>query len=395
MCGICGVVSNSIGFQEKLLFQQLLFFNTLRGRDGTGVLVVEEPNAKTKKKIANGDKLRLRGLKAATTPDFFLENKSVDKSMALSPSKRALIGHTRSATIGEISDANCHPFVYDKIAGVVNGTIRKHQFPSEFDCETDSESLIMMMNEQGAIPALEEILGYDDAPFALVYVDLTNSTLNMLRSKSGEGSRDQRPLALIRSKDGKSLIFTSDYRMLDWAGEYVDYAYQANTEPVEFKPNILVSFDLLADDPVASLSTKTLTPKPKPKFHYTKYDDTHHVGSKVVVPWRSFWPLKTHEDEQSEPAEPDMYESPFGRKISQAEFKRHISKGCTCCGDVIDADKFDIDKRIGWANFGAGWEAICEDCKDVDWIKNEFPRWVWNASLEKFEFHRPATDNAQ
>ena len=86
MCGIVGILSNTKEWKlKKELMQQMLWADTLRGFDSTGIASI---NIKQEGTIIK---------KAMTAPDF-LQLKTVDKLLTDSDLAWALIGHNRSAT---------------------------------------------------------------------------------------------------------------------------------------------------------------------------------------------------------------------------------------------------------------------------------------------------------
>jgi glucosamine 6-phosphate synthetase-like amidotransferase/phosphosugar isomerase protein len=119
MCGICAVVSSSLTLAETETFKDLLFVNQLRGFDSTGVFSVDKKTEVSKR--------RWMSFKEAAEASYFLnsEDKHGVKKALLASGHAALVGHCRWATIGNVSAKNAHPFSFDNVIGVHNGTLRK------------------------------------------------------------------------------------------------------------------------------------------------------------------------------------------------------------------------------------------------------------------------------
>lgn len=117
---------------------------------------------------------------------------------------RALIGHNRSATVGKIVRKNAHPFEFDKVVGVHNGTLRnKWVLEKHGDYDTDSEALYANINHYGVEAAIEKL----DGAYTLVWYDKEDTTINFLRNK-------ERPLYVVFSKDKKLVFWASEKWML-------------------------------------------------------------------------------------------------------------------------------------------------------------------------------------
>src|SRR5665647_905513 len=122
MCGIFGVVKTQewgIGMRERDIFTQMLAVGVLRGNDGTGIFIVDSDRV-------------TRTLKCGGPPRNLVHDKMFDPFFnkysknysAKETQDRILVGHHRSATVGEATTANAHPHVFGHISLVHNGTLR-------------------------------------------------------------------------------------------------------------------------------------------------------------------------------------------------------------------------------------------------------------------------------
>jgi len=219
MCGIVGMVtSKDLGFTtvEQRIFSQLLWADTLRGDDSTGVFGIN--------KYGNLDYIKNKGHagELIATPNFreFKENIYSDYHM--------VVGHNRKATKGMVTDENAHPFIEQNVALVHNGTLLTHAHLTQETVTVDSHAILHSIVERGYEETLKEING----AFALAWYDANDKTLRVIRN-------DQRPL-FIASTVG-AWFFASEKGMLEWilGREDVDIS-----EMEECTPGTLYSFKL-------------------------------------------------------------------------------------------------------------------------------------------------------
>ena len=123
MCGIMAILNKEKRANVPLL-RMLLLDNESRGRDSTGVLCI------------NGTKdIYLK--KAEPASEFI--HKIPNKEYKL------MLGHTRFATIGAVSDRNAHPFKRRGLYLVHNGSVTNHKelaAKSQIKYQVDSEVLL-------------------------------------------------------------------------------------------------------------------------------------------------------------------------------------------------------------------------------------------------------------
>ena len=237
MCGIVAVISKSkYGFNHKdmEIFENLLYIDTLRGPDSTGVFLVSNDG---NVEIAKG---------AVDGPTFLRsEEWKAMKKKAISDGW-AIVGHNRKATRGSITDENAHPFwVDDKLVLVHNGSMyggHKHHK----DVEVDSHAIAHVLAEQ---PDTEKALQSINAAYALIWYDVENKKLNLIRNKD-------RPLA--HTADHNAWFITSETEIMDFVMTRASY----NKQP---KPS--VGF------PVGNMHTWTLN---EDKGSTLSYQDVDH-----------------------------------------------------------------------------------------------------------------------
>jgi predicted glutamine amidotransferase len=199
MCGLVGAV----GFLEhkhRAVMKDLLFLDTLRGRDSTGLAVVDRDRSVKIRKLA--------------MPGYeFIEYANVDKLM--SHADQLWIGHNRFKTMGDATRANAHPFeVLDEKAneilliGAHNGTLNnKFEIESKMDNTrygTDSEALFNYLVQA---PDFKTAINSLKGAWSLVFWDPTTDSLHFCRNK-------ERPLVFAYTKDKKALFYASEAWML-------------------------------------------------------------------------------------------------------------------------------------------------------------------------------------
>lgn len=226
MCGIVGV-AGKIGIKEDKVMKTLLILDALRGVDSTGIAAVPK----------NGD---VRVVKQLGNPYELFETRGY--MPAINRANRAIIGHNRFATQGEVNRKNAHPFEFDTLVGVHNGTLRnKYRLLDSNLFKVDSENLYYHIENEG----LDHFLEIVDGAYALVWWDKVNETLNFLRNK-------ERPMWCVKSIDGDTIFWASERWMLEvaigredikigeyhWMMEDMLYTIDINAEGKMDKPQV-------------------------------------------------------------------------------------------------------------------------------------------------------------
>lgn len=243
MCGIVGVITrfgNGFSMNEAATFQDMLFVDTMRGWDSTGVFGVD-----------NSGNLELN--KAAIDgPSFIKTQEFKDFKAAGIRAGQLMVGHNRAATRGSVKDENAHPFcVDDKIVLVQNGTY-KGEHKHLKDTAVDTEAIAHVLAEHEDI---EDALQRINAAYALVWYNTQTKCLHMIRN-------DERPLHCARTKGG-SFIFASEMETILYAASR--NSINLEDRPYLLKPKHLVTFKF--HGATWELSGKDI----KSEYNYSKY----------------------------------------------------------------------------------------------------------------------------
>lgn len=179
---------NGFANDEVQAFRDMLFVDTLRGFDATGVFGVDyNKNVSLIKAAIPG-------------PEFIAKQEFGDFTREAVKRGQILVGHNRAATKGAADkDENAHPFcVDDKIVLVQNGSYNgdwKHLA----DTEVDSDAIAhLLAREEDIGKALRQV----NAAYALVWYNVDTSTLYIIRNS-------QRPLYIAKPKRG-GVMFASE-----------------------------------------------------------------------------------------------------------------------------------------------------------------------------------------
>ena len=195
MCGIIGSIHlNKNPDATKNIISDLLFVDTLRGVDSTGIAKVTPDN-------------KVSILKSAIPGYDFVQSARFHKHMA--GQSRLMIGHNRNATKGVVNTENAHPFQAKHITLVHNGTLWAWHNLVKDNYDTDSETIANLFaeinpNHFDYKDALEQLEG----AYALVWYNSITKQLNLARNK-------ERPMHIMFTEDNR-ILFASERNMLEW-----------------------------------------------------------------------------------------------------------------------------------------------------------------------------------
>lgn len=273
MCGIVGI-AGVIEEPEEIIFRTLLDLDVIRGRDSTGVV-----------KVAALSAVKPIITKAVGPPSNLIERSTLFNRRGTFYSKsRCLIGHNRAATMGNVTLENAHPFKFDHIYGVHNGTLRDWKdLEGWLEFDVDSKALYKDVSKHG----IEKTWGKFSGAAALAWWDERESTINLVRNS-------ERPLFLARLNDRQTLIWASEEWMIKAAviagGKELDKEFSKGLEnPFFMKTNALHSFTIDRDAAPKLERVTDLVPRYEPPFrqqvgfiHRNKNPQINHGWAKTL-----------------------------------------------------------------------------------------------------------------
>jgi hypothetical protein len=199
MCGLAGFLSigakmNNGTYSDKRAFaKQMLYLSAMRGIDSTGIAMCATSNGQ--------DKIYKRAL---SSPDF-LQLNLTEKMLTDIDLATVFLAHTRSKTMGPCGDDEAHPFKYEHITMIHNGTVSNYKSIGADGCPvaTDSAHIAYAMAKNGALQTLEKLVG----AFSIVWYDELEETFNIARNT-------ERPMYFIDVPEWNGLVFGSEIGML-------------------------------------------------------------------------------------------------------------------------------------------------------------------------------------
>lgn len=358
MCGICGVLNSKGAFlTEKKVFQSLLWFSQTRGIDSTGTFNV------TRSLGVNPPKTNFA--KSLMPSSFELLRKdSKIMDVVNETGLSTIVGHCRSATKGAIKVENAHPFDFENIVGVHNGTVHT-SFKGKDKFDTDSEGIYALLNELPVEEALNEIQSYasTNCAYALAFYDKRDHTMNFIKNS-------ERPLHFSFLGKEQFLAFASEVWMLRAAAERFDLEMTSRDMLKEESDVFTLKENNLLKVPVSDMHEYTIEALDIKKKIYTSYKEPKNNHRAYYnwedydgTPWEGRESISESRTRSSFALE--QYRTGYrGQQIHPLKWRSILDKGCCCCGTPQKPETLDTD--VVWIDDST---FACPACKDTDWVQ--------------------------
>jgi hypothetical protein len=196
-----------ITLKDLKLFRDLGLTSQLRGTDGAGVYQIRSSTS-GKKNFWNLEQLYRNQYGFTSLHNMIDDNKNHKdyRELLQNQSVDLIIGHNRAATIGDVRQSNCHPFVKDNIVGAHNGTLYEKQY--YHITKTDSELMFEDIDKNGLVEVLRDFRDPKSA-YAITMYDRNDRHMYFVRN-------DLRTLAFAFNEDRGVMYWASELGMLKY-----------------------------------------------------------------------------------------------------------------------------------------------------------------------------------
>lgn len=261
--------------------------------------------------------------------------------------------HVRSATKGAITDENAHPFEFDKLIGMHNGTLRDKKY--EHSDKTDSELMFQEMNDEGIIPVLEKLDPW--SAYASVIFNKEDGKLYFVRN-------DQRNLYFGIHATRSVMYWASE----DWM---IREMVNRNTEKLYKDEVFYFSPDLLYSVHPQDIKAREAFPFQTTKFKPRKYQyNVKQTSSKFKHQERLFLPApEKNFSNQNQDKWKGTNITPIKKNVLRVDPGKFTINAKTkiptvfCCG--CQARMSPVDVFYATALNASGTTVICRDCDET------------------------------
>ncbi len=323
MCGLFGSISSFLSPGEVDDVLTLGYLSRFRGKDATGIAVV---NRRKDKSTKFDGYLRKSTVPAGT----FIDDPETIKFLKSIEKPTVLLGHTRAATGGSLTKLNAQPFIHGHIIGAHNGVMDAFRGKDDKEDWSDSNRFYEHLSKEGFESAIKKAQSNHNCAYALTWIDLKTKTLHFVRNK-------ERPLWRMMNKNGLTLLWASDPSFLDFANRR---STQSFDQTVSFAVDTEYRFDLV---------TRKMSLHDVPKFERkypvgfgtSKYESGHLGYPDRNWDWESTPPWEKNLDARMDMLKRKKAEKEAAKAVRAGNFRGRNQKLPTDHNIII----LDIPKR--------------------------------------------------
>lgn len=342
MCGMCGVLSPELTWEQMEIFQGLMVVSALRGPYGAGFAAVPKGNQPIE--IRRNPELTAAELVHGSSFYSILHDpKRPKKNREYS----CLMGHARYPTSGSYGTDAIHPHHYGDILGMHNGTFKNVNGKTIGDKDNDSALFFEAAEKQGVVQTALNSNG----SYSLVWINRSSDTISFLRNV-------ERPMHFARVEGEDALFWASEQGMLQLilrrkvGNKKITY--------LNLNPGVVMSFRLHNQGRVELFSHRNIntpgtviTPAGPTGPHLPLGRPTEHDVAKLVA--------------YSFPAD-GRYGTWQHTYFDRADLDTILRRGCINCRE--EKNFADYDKQTIY--FCDPKEFICHTCLDYDQTAQEY-----------------------
>lgn len=278
-----GVVGPGIVYKDIKALESLGFVSELRGRHGTGIiqgrmynsyleLEVDKTNLDFASHLEFNEEIKFRSPKGRKFFESVTDN--------------VFLCHVRHATVGGINPDNSHPFQYNNVIGMHNGTLVTKEFLPSGDTAdlTDSAIFYSKVDSEGYKAVIERLSDQD--AFAFVFADIKGGKIRIVRNK-------KRTLYWAVDAQRNVFWYASEASFLNFIAERHDLDL---TDPEPFDTDTVYSFvpTDVTSNKAPSWETEKVFTRGAPTPRYEKMGKNYHEESGNVfdvstAPWDDGW----------------------------------------------------------------------------------------------------------
>lgn len=201
MCGIAGVMGSGIQGPDLEVLRDLSKVLVVRGQDGAGIL---QGASYTGGNLFTT--IEKTGQEMAYLMWYHAKSKNGDRTLFRNITDNFFCIHVRAATKGSINDANAHPFEFDNIIGMHNGTLKDNKYLYD-PTITDTEMMFADMDRRGVEDVLRDL--DKGSAYAIVVLDKKRNEFIFARNA-------MRPFFITYNQKRNVIYYASEIGMLKW-----------------------------------------------------------------------------------------------------------------------------------------------------------------------------------